>query len=103
MTVGPSQKQERLEARVTHDQKELLQQAAALEGTSLTDFIVRSAQRAAEQVIRDHSILVLTHRESQLFVEALLVAQAPNAALRSAAEHYKDVTVLPEPRAEADH
>jgi uncharacterized protein (DUF1778 family) len=92
MAGASPQKQERLEARVTHEQKEVLQQAAALEGTSLTDFIVRSAQRAAEQAIRDHSLLVLTSRESKSFVEALLDAPAPNAALRSAAEHFKKVT-----------
>jgi uncharacterized protein (DUF1778 family) len=92
MAAASAQKQERLEARVTHAQKEVLQQAAALEGTSLTDFIVRSAQRAAEQAIRDHSLMVLTSRESQSFVDALLDASAPNAALRSAAEHYKKVT-----------
>jgi uncharacterized protein (DUF1778 family) len=92
MAAALPQKQERLEARVTHEQKEVLQQAAALEGTSLTDFIVRSAQRAAEQTIRDHSLLVLTSRESQSFVQALLDAPAPNAALRSAAEHYQKVT-----------
>ncbi len=93
MVVASSQKQERLEARVTPEQKELLQRAAALEGTSLTDFVVRSAQRAAEQSIRDHSLLVLTSRESQLFVESLLDGPAPNPALRSAAEHYKKVAV----------
>jgi len=82
-------KQERLEARITPEQKELLQQAAALEGTSLTDFVVRSAQRAAEQSIRDHALIALTARESQAFVEALLEPPAPNAALRAAAEYYR--------------
>lgn len=92
MAVASPRKQERLEARVTHEQKEVLQQAAALEGISLTDFIIRSAQRAAEQAIRDHSLLVLSARESRDFVQALLNPPAPNAALRAAAEHYKQVT-----------
>jgi len=84
-----SSKQDRLEARITPEQKELLQQAAAIEGTSLTDFVVRSAQRAAEQTIRDHVTIALTARESQAFVEALLEPPAPNAALRAAAEQYR--------------
>ena len=86
-------KQERLEARITPEQKELLQQAAALEGTSLTEFVVRSAQRAAEQAIRDHAVIALTARESQMFVEALLEPAAPNAALRAAAEQYRQAAV----------
>jgi uncharacterized protein (DUF1778 family) len=92
MTAAPSRKHQRLEARLTPQQKELLQQAAALEGTSLTDFVVRSAQRAAEQSIREHAVLALTARESQAFVAALLNAPAPNSALRAAAEHYQQVT-----------
>ncbi len=89
MTVAASSpKQERLEARVTLAQKQLLQHAAALEGTTLTDFVIRSAERAAEQLIRDHAVLVLTARESQTFVETLLNPPAPNAALRAAAAHY---------------
>jgi uncharacterized protein (DUF1778 family) len=89
VAVASPQKQERLEARVTPEQKELLQQAAALEGITLTDFVVRSARRAAEQSIRDHTRLVLTAQESRAFVEALLNPPAPNAALRAAAEHYR--------------
>jgi uncharacterized protein (DUF1778 family) len=90
--VASPSKHQRLEARITPEQKELLQRAAALEGTSLTDFVVRSAQRAAEQSIRDHAVLALTAHESQLFVEALLIPPAPNGALRAAADHYRRVT-----------
>ena len=93
MATAPTSKQERLEARITAEQKELLQQAAAMEGTTITDFVVRSAQRAAEQTIRDHGMLVLTARESQAFVEALLDSPTPNAALRAAAKRYRRVMV----------
>jgi uncharacterized protein (DUF1778 family) len=88
-----SAKQQRLEARITPEQKDLLQQAAALEGTSLSEFVVRSAQRAAEQSIRDHAVITLTARESQAFVEVLLEPASPNAALRAAAEHYRQAAV----------
>lgn len=72
MAIANSQKQERLDARLTQEQKELLEQAAALEHTSLTNFVVRSAQRAAEQTIHNHSVLVLSARASRDFVDALL-------------------------------
>ena len=93
MAIESPQRRERLEARVTREQKELFQEAAALEGTSLTDFMVRSTQRAAEQAIREHSRLVLTPRESRSFVEALLQPPPPNAALRAASEHYRRVAL----------
>jgi uncharacterized protein (DUF1778 family) len=84
-----STKLERLEARLTADQKALLQRAADLEGTSLTDFVIRSAQRAAETAIQTHESIFLTARESRAFVEALLNPPAPNAALRAAARDYR--------------
>jgi len=40
-------KLERLEARITRDQKRIIERAARLRGTSVTDFVVVSAQRAA--------------------------------------------------------
>ena len=40
-------KQERLEARVTPDQKRLIERAAELRGTTVTEFVVVSAQQAA--------------------------------------------------------
>jgi uncharacterized protein (DUF1778 family) len=93
MASASPRRRERLEARVTREQKELFEEAAALEGTSLTDFVVRSTQRAAEEVIREHSTMVLSTPESRSFVDALLQPPAPNRALRAAAEHYKRVAV----------
>jgi len=89
MAAPTPARQERLEARVTHEQKELLQRAAALEGRTVTDFVVRSAQLAAEQTIDRHEHAVLNAQESQAFVEALLNPPGPNQALRDAAGHYR--------------
>lgn len=83
------QKMERLEARVTSGQKEVMQRAAALERTTLTDFVVRSAQKAAEESIQRHASIALSERESRAFVEALLNPPEPIAALRRAARHYR--------------
>lgn len=79
-----SAKSERLEARVTRQQKQLFQHAAQLRGVSLTDFLVTSAQDIAEATIREHSVITLTARDSIAFAEALLNPREPNAALRNA-------------------
>ena len=43
-TVRRALKADRLEARVTPEQKQLIVRAAALRGSSVTEFIVASAQ-----------------------------------------------------------
>lgn len=87
--VAPTTKRERLEARVSPDQKELIQRAAALTGRSLTDFVVSSAQAAAEEAIRTHAVIRLSARDTAILVEALLNPPEPNEALRAAAEDYR--------------
>jgi len=82
-------KAERLEARITPAQKEILQHAAELEGRSLTDFVVSSAQAAARRIIHEHEILLLSAKDREVFVNALLNPPAPNDKLRRAARRYK--------------
>ncbi len=83
-------KSERLEARVTLQQKRLLQRAAELRGLSLTDFLVTSAQTAAEAAIREHNVIALTAEDSIAFAEALLNPREPNASLRAAFARYSE-------------
>ena len=80
---------ERLEARVSAEQKALLQRAAALSGRTLTDFVVGSAQDAAARVIERHQMLELTTQDSAAFTDALLNPPPPSDRLRRAAERYK--------------
>ncbi len=84
-------KSKRLEARVTEQQKELLQRAADLSGRSLTDFIVSSLQSAAEETIRTHQVIELTARSTEAFVNSLLNPPAPNERLRAAARRYQEL------------
>lgn len=45
---------ERLETRVTADQKRLIEHAAALQGRTVTDFVLTSVQDAARRAIKEH-------------------------------------------------
>jgi uncharacterized protein (DUF1778 family) len=89
-TTGPSQKRERLEARITLDQKRLIAHAANLRGTSVTDFVVLSAQQAAKETINDFEVLRLRDDAREVFVNAILNPPAPNKAARMAAARYKE-------------
>ena len=80
------QRLQRLEARVTDRQKELLKRAAAIRGRSLTDFVVSAAEEAAERVVRSEYVIDLGAEESAAFAVALLSPPKPNRALRAAAE-----------------
>ena len=73
---------ERLEARVTAEQKSLIERAAALQGRSVTDFVLTSVQDAARRAIEEHSQLALSVRDSEAFVDALLNPQPVNDRLR---------------------
>jgi uncharacterized protein (DUF1778 family) len=84
------QKAERLEARVTREQKELFKRAAALQGRSLTDFIVNSVQEAAVRVLQEREILTLSARDQEAFVSALLNPPEPGQRLQAAARRYKE-------------
>jgi uncharacterized protein (DUF1778 family) len=89
ITIAPRRRAERIEARVTLEQKRLFERAAALEGRSLTDFLLASAQTAAAESIAQHEMLKLTPEDQRVFVNALLNPPAPNKALRAAVVRYR--------------
>ena len=79
----------RLEARISVQQKTVLQQAAALSGRTLSEFVVASAQEAASRVIQEHETIRLSRTEQIAFVSALLNPPPPNERLRKAAAVYR--------------
>jgi uncharacterized protein (DUF1778 family) len=83
---------QRLEARISKAQKDLFVRAADLQGRSLTDFVIASAQAAALETVRTHDALSLSDRDRQTFVSALLSSPTPAAALQRAAKRYREHT-----------
>jgi uncharacterized protein (DUF1778 family) len=84
------EKTQRLEARLSRDQKELLQHAADLLGRTLTDFIVNASQEAAKKIIHEQQVIRLTIKDSHDFAQTLLNPPKPNAALKTAAKRYRN-------------
>jgi uncharacterized protein (DUF1778 family) len=89
-SMSATSKPARLEARVTSEQKRLIEHAAELEGRTITDFVVASVASAARQVIQDHDTLKLTARDREVFVQALMRPPAANENLRQAVRRYKE-------------
>lgn len=82
-------KSERIEARLTAEQKDMLSYAAAITGRSLTDFVLESAQASALRAIEERNLIRLTAENQRRFAEAILKPVEPNDALKAAYADYK--------------
>jgi len=80
----------RLEARTTESTYALVQHAAALQGRSISDFVVSAAQEAAEHIIEQHALIDLTQRDQEQFAKALLKPRPVVPALKRAAAAHRD-------------
>ena len=89
MDTIDSTRASRFEARLSPSQKQLLQQAAALSGRTMSEFVVASAQEAAARVIEAHEAIRLTREEQHAFVASLLKPPMPNVRLRRGAATYR--------------
>ena len=83
---------QRLETRLTAEQKKLIERAAALQGRTITDFVLASVQDAARRTIEEHQQLELSLRDSAAFVEALLNPRPVNDRLRDTVRRYRAAT-----------
>ena len=91
-TVRSRTRAERLETRVTAEQKTLIERAAALQGRTVTDFVLSSVQDAARRAIAEHQQFDLSVRDSRAFVDALLNPKPVNDRLRQTVRRYRAVT-----------
>jgi uncharacterized protein (DUF1778 family) len=79
----------RFDARLNEEQKVLIERAADLEGRTMTDFVLHSAEVAAERTIEQRAMLILSARATEAFVDALLHPAEPGPVLTAAASRYK--------------
>ncbi|CBJ41174.1 conserved hypothethical protein (plasmid) [Ralstonia solanacearum CMR15] len=82
----------RITARLSADKQALLQLAADLSGSTLNQFVLQSALRAAEQVIEHEETIKaikLTVEQSRRFVALPDEPAKPNEALRRAMERFR--------------
>jgi uncharacterized protein (DUF1778 family) len=82
----------RLKARVTAEQKTLIERAAALQGRTVTDFVLTSVQDAPRRANEEHQRLELSLRDGEAFIEALLNPKPVNDRLRGTVRRYREMT-----------
>jgi uncharacterized protein (DUF1778 family) len=84
-----SKRSERLDARVSQKEKDLIETAAKLRGLSVTDFLRTTITDAAYRIIRERESLTLAERSRKIFVETLLNPAKPNDAAIAAVKRYR--------------
>lgn len=77
-------KTDRLDMRLTSDQKELLERAAAISGQPLTGFALSHLLETARELIERHQRTILSLRDGRRFLDILEADAAPSPALVSA-------------------
>jgi uncharacterized protein (DUF1778 family) len=85
-------KSQRLMARISHDQKSLLQRAAEIRGQTLTEFVISAAQEAATRAIVDQEVIDFSLSDSRAFAEGMLNPPPVGAPLHAAAKRYRKIT-----------
>ena len=86
-----SQATARLEARIPVEIHQMLKYAAAIQGRSLTDFIVSAVRSEAEKAISQHGVLSLSMRDQLAFADALVNPGEPTEQMRNAKRHYEEL------------
>lgn len=80
----------RIDLRVTQEQKELLERAAALKGVSLSAYTLFYVLPAAKQEVDSHERLVLSNRDRDLFMSVMENPPELKGKLKSAIRNYKE-------------
>ena len=86
--MGTTVARERVEARVSAEEKALLEEAARRQGQTLSAFLIASAHEAAVRTIETYALFSLAREDQKAFVEALLNPDEPGPRLKRAAHRY---------------
>ena len=79
----------RLSARVPARVKQTIEMAAALSGSSTTQFMAQAAYREAQEIIEQERVVRLNKRDTQRFLDLLDHPPAPGKKLKAAVAAYK--------------
>ncbi|WP_312268483.1 DUF1778 domain-containing protein [Pseudescherichia sp.] len=84
-------KKQRIDLRLTDDDKSIIEEAAALTNQSVTQFMLTSASERAAEVIEQHRRVILNDESWTRVMEALANPPPPNEKLNRAAKRLQDM------------
>jgi uncharacterized protein (DUF1778 family) len=76
-----TEKMDRIDLRITREQKKLLARAAALSGVSMSSFLVNNALDQAKRIVVKSETITLSDRDRDLFYSILKNPPKPNKNL----------------------
>lgn len=80
---------ERISSRVPKPVRKTLEEAAALSGATLNQFVVQAALKEARAVLERERFIRLSRRDAEAFFSALKNPPSPKARLKKAVAAYK--------------
>ena len=89
MSASAPQRDERIDLRISAEQKTLLSRAASYAGVSLSNFLVLAAADRAKELVAKRENLILTPRDWRKFIGALDRAERARPRLQAAARRYR--------------
>lgn len=82
----------RFDIRLAKEQKDFFEYAAHLGGfRTLTEFVIYSGQQQANQIVEKHKSILASKKDQEIFFNALMNPQPPNANLKKAHARYKEI------------
>lgn len=85
------QNEERINLRTTHERKQFIATAATYCGTSLSAFLLESAEQRAKKVMKEQAQIQLTIKDWDTFAKILDEAEnKPRPKLKALVEEYAD-------------
>ena len=79
----------RLEARIAPDALAVVRRAAEIQGRSISDFVVASAQEAAQRTVAETEVIRLSREAQERFAKLLIKPHAMSPALKKALAHHR--------------
>lgn len=86
----PALKKQRIDLRLTDEDKKMIEEAAAMTNQTITQFLVSSASERAAEVIEQHRRLVLNEASWNRVMDAIENPPAPNDKLKLAAKRLQN-------------
>jgi len=85
-----SRKNERIDLRVTLEEKELFLKAHRISGDrTFSSFVTRIVKNRSSEIIAENQRILASEADRKLFFDALFSDQEPNEALKNAAKKYR--------------
>lgn len=84
-------KKQRIDLRLNDNDKNMIEEAAAMTNQTITQFMVSTASERAAEVIEQHRRLVLNEESWNLVMDAISNPPAPNDRLKQAARRLQNM------------